>query len=176
MTTNERLSADLVKIGSGCKIAPTVLFLQSDDGGSRGITIGCNVTIRDYSIIYDGASVGDECTIDHMVIIRESVKIGSRTRVMNRTEIGRDVVIGNGCRICGFIANRCQIGNECSSFGQLLHCYPMHGGGRVEPSPIIGNNVTIGWNAIIVGGLKIADGKFIPAGKLQSECKKLPPL
>lgn len=165
-----RLDKKYLIIGKNARIASRVLFLLPERiQDNNRIVIGNDAIIRDGSIIYGGAVIGDNVTIDHYCIIRESVHIGHKTRILNFTEINRDVQIGISCRIGGFLANRVYIGDNTSSFGYLVHKYPNHGSGIYEATPHIGDNVIVGQSAIIAGDIKIPSGNKIKAGQLVTE-------
>lgn len=164
-----------IRSGSGSKVHKGVIFVPSERNGlEHSISIGDNVIIRAGSIVYAGACIGDNVTIDHYCIIREGADIGEGCRIRNYTEIGRDVIVGRGCILSGFIANRVKIGENTSSFGHLVHRYPDHGEGYEEASPIIGDNVIIGTQAIIAGEVVISHGERIKAGQLVTYSSKVP--
>ena len=165
-----RISANELIIGCKARIAPTVIFLLPErEQPNQNIIIGDNVVIRDGTIVYGGVIIGDNVTIDHYCIIREGVQIGGNTRLMNFTEVNRDVRIGFGCRISGYLANRVEIGDSTSCFGQIIHNYPEHGDGYYEQSAKIKDNVIVGRLAIISGNVTVQSNKKIRAGKLITE-------
>ncbi len=158
-----------LKKGTGCRIARSVCFLESDCHGAGSlVSIGNGVVLREGSIIYGGVTIGNNVTVDHYCVIREGTAIGDGTRIMNYTDIGRDVRIGRDCRIAGFLANRVVIGCGTSCFGSILHVYGSHGGGRVEEAPVIGDGVVVARGAVLAGGIRIADGARIRAGEVIS--------
>ncbi|MCD4744704.1 MAG: hypothetical protein K8R58_00215 [Bacteroidales bacterium] len=161
----ERLNSKEIIIGANCSIAPTVIFIRSNlEGNSNRIFIGDNVVIRDGSIIYDDVFINNGVIIDHFCIIREGSNIGANTRIMNSTHINKNVLIGENCRIGGLIASRVKIGKNTTSLGHLVHRYSEHGKGRIEDSPVIGDNVIIGRLALVVGGVSIASYSRVKAG------------
>ena len=72
--------------------------------------------------------------------------------------------LGRGARLYhgfGLVINPfAVIGDNCT----LRHCTTIGNGGAGDRSPVIGNNVDIGCNVCIIGGLRIGDNVSIGAG------------
>lgn len=165
----KRLAMCHIDCGVDCRVAPTVLFLLPDNKeGAENVHIGDRVTIRDYTILYAGCWISEDCTVDHHCTIRESAWIGPRTRIMNYAEVGVGVKIGQECRIAGYLGNGATVGDRTSCFGMLVHRYPCHGAGIIEPAPVIGDDVIVGRHAIIAGGVHISNGSRVRAGSCVS--------
>lgn len=75
--------------------------------------------------------------------------------------IGKDVVIGKGLRIShfgGILVEKCTIGDNCSIEQHVvIKC------ASNDSYPVIGNNVWIGSNAVIIGNVKIGSNSTISA-------------
>jgi UDP-3-O-[3-hydroxymyristoyl] glucosamine N-acyltransferase len=172
------VSTDInVVFGDNVIIHPGVLFVRPDTSHNANfnddIFVGNGAVIRSGSVIYSGCRIGEGSVIDHFCIVRERATIGFGTRIMNYTEVGADVVIGDNCRVRGFLCNRTVIGNGVSSFGRYIHAYALHDGGFIEPSPVVGDDAVIGDSALIVGGVTVPAGSFIKAGSLISKPLKI---
>lgn len=151
-----------VVLGSNASIEHNVTLGGGEDNGI--IRIGDNSVIRSGTVIYSNVSIGDNFDCGHNVVIRERSKIGNNAYILSNTQIHQAVTIGNNCRIFGFLCNRARVGNSTTMFGNLVHKYIRHGAGRVERSPVIGDNVTVGIGANVIGGVRIASECVIGAG------------
>ncbi len=89
---------------------------------------------------------------------RKGVKIGDNTYVYKNVHIdltkGSDITIGNNCCLTG-----CSILAHDASYNRT--------GGKTEFKPVvIGNNVFIGWQAIVLMGVTIGDNVIIGASSV----------
>jgi UDP-3-O-[3-hydroxymyristoyl] glucosamine N-acyltransferase len=85
--------------------------------------IGAYSVIRSGTVIYAGARLGCYLDCGHNVIVRENVTVGDHVYLKNNSEIMRGVVIGDGCRVAGVLADNSVVGNRVSTFGVLTHQY-----------------------------------------------------
>ena len=51
-------------------------------------------------------------------------------------------------------------------FGELVHKYKSLGRGEAEPAPEIMDGAFIGWNAIVVGGVRVGRRSVVGAGSV----------
>jgi len=132
-------------IGDGCYIEEGVII-------SEGVEIGCNVICSEY------------------IVIGQDSLISCNTKIHYRAQIFKRVKIGINSRIGGFICNDSEIGDNCSVYGTLVHKYRQHGGEKCDNhsigAPKIGNNVIVGFNSTIIGGVNIGDNVYIAAGAI----------
>ena len=115
--------------------------------------------------------IGFKAALMHNVEVRDKVKIGSYSYV-NQDSIIVSGVIGNFCSI-GY---RCQIGmfehpvNHISTspwiFKENKSLLGLNTFSEIHSPPIIGNDVWIGSNSIILQGVEIGDGSIIAAGSV----------
>lgn len=112
-------------------------------------------------------SIGKNCYIEHNVFFKfigvysgnRSIIIGNNTFIGNSAEfniskgivIGDDVLIASGSK---FIDH-----DHGSNVGQL-----MREQNSIEKEIIIGNNVWLGVNVVVLKGVKIGDGAIVAAG------------
>lgn len=135
--------------------------------GKRKITyIGDNTFIGPNVIIGEGAKIGVNCLIEQNCFIGEYTEIGMHTFIRYGCQIYRHVKIGNDCIISGFICNNTKIGNNVEFFGKCIHRYLGRNIDRDEPAPVIGNNVFVGFNALIIGGIRIGNGVTTKVGAI----------
>jgi len=141
------------------------LDLSDLDNRSDGETIiGSNCCIRFGSIISTDTHMQDRVYCDVRTQIGARCRIGSDTQILYGARIYNDVKVGSHCRIGGFCCDRCLIEDVVSSFGNLIHSYRTPTGGLIEPSPVIRSGATVGWGAIIIGGIEIGRNSYVAAG------------
>jgi acetyltransferase-like isoleucine patch superfamily enzyme len=156
-----------VEIGQNCKIGNHVTIYP-------GTKIMNNVSIRDYSCIEKNAQIGNNVFISNYAHIGKNVMIGDSTLVLYEAKIYDGTKIGKHSRIGGFVAENTVIGEHVTVFGRLIHSFrdPTHWSGGEEP-PTIDNFVVVGFNAIVIGAIKISHHVYIAAGAVVS--KDVPP-
>ncbi|MDQ2977160.1 MAG: hypothetical protein M3R69_17335 [Acidobacteriota bacterium] len=120
--------------------------------------------VRYGSVISVGSSLAEEVYCDVRTQVGANCRIGSRTQLLYGSRIYNDVIVGSDCRVGGFCCNRSVIEDKVSMFGELVHAYRKPVGGLIEPSPVIRKAATIGWHAIIIGGIEIGEGSYVAAG------------
>lgn len=125
------------------------------------VKLGKNVKIFSFANLY-GCEVGDETKIGTFVEIQKDSKIGSRCKISSHTFICSGVAIGDNC----FIGHGVMFINDN---------YPrsVNERGEIEgeedwsgryAQTTVEDNVSIGSNATILGGIIIGDGALIGAG------------
>lgn len=157
-----------VEIGDNCYIGPNAVIMDNCIiGNNCKINAGAIVsyaTIGDNSIIYNGASIGQDGFgfahdngVNHKIIQLGIVEIGKDVEVGANACVDRgaleNTIIGNGTKL----DNMVQIGHNVK-IGQgtvIAGCTALAGSSQ------IGNYVQIGGNASIAGHLKINDGAKI---------------
>ena len=101
-----------------------------------------------------------------------SESIGSGTNIGALSHIGRDVTIGEKCKIQGlvYIADGCIIGNEVFIGPNATLTNDRHppSGGKWSPV-VVEDKVVIGANATIVAGVRLCEGCVIGAGSVVTE-------
>lgn len=140
--------------------------------------IGSDSIIKKGASVANNAKIGSNCLITSNVLIGSDVSFGDYSYVNSDTRINSGI-IGKFCSI----SYGCQIGmnehptNFISSSPFLYGPNNIFG---VDPyfqenhtPPVIGNDVWIGSQAIILQGVKIGDGAIIAAGAVVN--KDVPP-
>ena len=156
-----------VEIGQNCEIGNYVTIRS-------GTKIMDNVSIKEYSYIEEDTIIGKNVSIEPYSYIGKKVTIGESSLILYRAEIYDGAKIGKHCRIGGFVAENTIIGDYVTIFGKLIHSFrdPTHWNGG-EISPIIDSYVVVGFNALIIGKVKIGHHVYIAAGAIVS--KDVPP-
>jgi len=122
-----------------------------------------------YTIIEDGAEIGEGTVIWHYALIRTGAVIGEGCVIGSRVEIGPGVRIGDGTHIGADtqVHHPAQIGTRCFISPQVFISndkYPMIRDNFKPQGVVIGNDVIIGAKTAIVGGVQIGDGAFVAMG------------
>ena len=126
--------------------------------------------VADNTIVEEGVTIGEETKIWYFSHIREGAKIGSKCNIGDYCYIDKKVIVGNDCKI----------GNNVSVYeGAILKDKIFIGNGTKftnvrKPKAIkkakkfldtiIEDNVSIGANCTIVGGVKIGRNSIIGDG------------
>lgn len=138
------------------------------DGMSTNPTyIGKNVQILSNSVVYSDVRIDDKTIVYEHSRIGPGTRIGSHCKLRYGTQIYTDVSIGNNCIISGFCCSRSSIGSDSTMLGNLVHKY--HTGwidNLKEPAPKIDEHVIVGYNALIIGDIKISKLVYIGAGAI----------
>ena len=119
----------------------------------RDVKFGSNVTVVNPANLYE-CEIGDNCFIGPFVEVQKGVKIGSGTRVQYHSFICELVTIGENC----FVGHGVMFVNDLFRTGA-----PAAGKQELWVSTFIGNRVSIGSNATILG-VSICDDVVIGAG------------
>lgn len=145
---------------------------------STSTVIGEKSLIHSGTIIYSGVQLGRESMCEDRVVIRWDTTIGDYTKVLRNGFVGAKVTIGAYCHIGNMVGNDTVIGNYTTSFGELVHQFLVLGSGEQtdtysqydvggkDPAPYIGDYVTIGSKALVVGGVTIESRSFVAAGAI----------
>jgi len=132
-----------------------------------------------FSLVADDVKLGKNVKIYHFTNLY-GCEIGDDSQIGSFVEIQKDSIIGNKCKISShtFICSGIEIGDNCFIGHGVMFIndnYPqsVNDKGNLEKEhdwadrfkgSIIGNNVAIGSNATILGGLSIGHNSIIGAG------------
>ena len=137
---------------------------------SKDVKLGRKVKLAPFVNLY-GCVIGNNSKIGAFVEIQKKAIIGKNCKISSHSFICEGVTIGDDC----FIGHGVMFINDN---------YPraVNRAGRVESeadwklrflTTKIGNNVSIGTNATILGGIKIGDSVIVGAGSVVT--KDIPP-
>lgn len=130
------------------------------------VVLGRGVHIGPHAVVGAGAVIGD-CTI-----IEPGCYVGERSRILGRgfvrygARIYSHVEIGEDCVIGGIVCNDTTIGNRVAMFGSTLHRFAGIGVSIREPAPVLEDDVTVGFGALIIGELTVRRGSIVKAGSI----------
>lgn len=131
---------------------------------NKECAVGDRVRIGPFCTVSMGASLGDDVKLDPYCRVDDSA-VGARTRLLYGARVHSEARVGSDSFIGGNVPDRTAIGDRVKHFGRLVHIpRGTDWDGDVDPSPIIGNDVLIGANALLVGGVRVEDGAEIGAG------------
>jgi diadenosine tetraphosphate (Ap4A) HIT family hydrolase/acetyltransferase-like isoleucine patch superfamily enzyme len=130
------------------------------------ISIGTGSIIRSGTVLYRDVKIGERFECGHNALIRENSSVGSDVCLYTGSQVQKGVTIGDRCIVSGWVGNSSIVGNDVKMFGELVHKYKSSGRGALEPAPEILDGAFVGWNAIVVGGVKIGRGSVVGAGSV----------
>lgn len=156
--------------GQDVEIDVNVLFEGKVTLGNN-VSIGANVIIKDSTIgdgseilpnsNIDGAKIGEETAIGPSARIRPGTILSERVKIGNFVET-KNVVIGAGSKAnhLAYIGDA-EIGENCNIGAGTIFC---NYDGANKHKSILGDNVFVGSNSVLVAPLSLDDNSFIAAG------------
>lgn len=125
--------------------------------------LGKNIFISKFVNIY-GCSIGDDCKIGSFVEIQKDVVVGKKCKICTNIVLCSGVTIGNEC----FIGNGTIFINDkyprSTNIEGSLEAFPDWKDRYIRT--VVGNNVSIGSNCTILGGINIGNHAVIGAGSV----------
>lgn len=100
------------RIGAGVRIGPFCeIGVPAPSTSTQPLWIGQGALIRSHSVLYQGATLGDDLETGHRVTIRERTKVGRGVRIGTDCDIQGDCEIGDWARLHSgvFVAKLSQI-------------------------------------------------------------------
>ena len=159
-----------VKCGKDCVIDVNVIFEDTVTLGDN-VEIGANTVIR-AATIGDGVQILPGTNIDGATIGKDGV-IGPYARIRPGTTLDEGVKIGNFVEIkssqigAGSKANHlayigdAEIGQGCNIGAGTIFC---NYDGANKHKSVLGNNVFIGSNCVLIAPIRLEDEAFVAAG------------
>ncbi|MBL4581490.1 MAG: bifunctional UDP-N-acetylglucosamine diphosphorylase/glucosamine-1-phosphate N-acetyltransferase GlmU [Gammaproteobacteria bacterium] len=142
----------VVSLGNGVKIGANVIIKDSKIADNVSILPGSNI---DGAEIGEGASVGPYARIRPGTVLKENTKIGNFVETKN-------AVIGKGSKAShlAYIGDAILGENVNIGAGTIFCNYD----GVNKHKTIIGDNVFVGSNSVLVAPVTLADNTFVAAG------------
>lgn len=131
------------------------------------VEIGERCLIFNQVVIYEGSRLGEGCVVEDRVRVGYDVHVGRDVRLIYGAYLCDRVQVDDGARVAGFVCDGAQIGTQSSVMGQLVHEYsrPHCRWWEVdEPSPVVHEDVVVGFGATVVGGVELGPRSYIAAG------------
>lgn len=169
--------APTVTVGEGCVFGCAKEARLLDDqarpnGFARQpapVVIGERCLVFNHVVIYEGSQVGPDCVIEDRVRIGYGARIGAGVRLAYGAYLCDRISVGDGARVAGFVCDGTAIGKRTTVMGQLVHEYsrPHRGWWEVdETSPVVEDDVVIGFGAIVIGGVRVGPRSYVAAGAI----------
>lgn len=183
--------AELVKLYSKCQIADDVTIgefsvigkparphhdklinnveIPNEIEPSRITYISDRCCIGTHVLIEEGANIGHHSIIESKCVIESDTIVGKYCFLVQGARVCRESKVGNHCIIGGLTAERSIVGNNCRIFGRLLHKQDDPGlpwDDNIELAPVLGDNVFVGTESLIIGGVTLSDNVYICAGAI----------
>jgi acetyltransferase-like isoleucine patch superfamily enzyme len=125
------------------------------------------VKILPNSVVYSGVTIGKDSEIFEHTRIGSGTTIGEKCKTRYGAQIYTNVIIGNRSIISGFACSRSRIGSNCTMMGNMVHRYDKGWiDGLKEESPVMEDHVIVGFNALLIGNIKISKYVYIAAGAI----------
>jgi acetyltransferase-like isoleucine patch superfamily enzyme len=177
MSDRELVDPEYAVVDQTAEVDPTAIVGRAYrpllDGRQGGVpektTIGREVWIGPYCSIGRGVWLGEHSIVQEYSVIEDGAWIGGHVLIRQRTTVCGGTRIGDGCIVSGHIGEGVLIGSNCRVFGQFIHQQldPTKGWddpGSEEPSAVVEDGAFVGWNAIVIGPVKIAGNAYVCAG------------
>lgn len=141
-----------VMLGDNVKIGPNTIIKDSSIGNGTQILPGT---------IIEGATIGEETTLGPNARIRPGTILGNRVKVGNFVET-KKAILGEGTKAnhLAYIGDA-EIGKNCNIGAGTIFC---NYDGANKHKTILGNNVFVGSNSVLVAPVKLEDDSFVAAG------------
>jgi bifunctional UDP-N-acetylglucosamine pyrophosphorylase/glucosamine-1-phosphate N-acetyltransferase len=156
--------------GSDVEIDINALFEGKVTLGN-GVKVGANVCIKDCTIadnahilpgsIIEGADIGERASVGPYARIRPGTVLKQDTKIGNFVET-KNAIIGKGSKAShlAYIGDA-ELGENVNIGAGTIFC---NYDGVSKHKTLIGNNVFIGSNSVLVAPVKLADNAFVAAG------------
>lgn len=141
-------------IGEGCTIRPGVRIVNS--------TIGNGVEVKDNTFITD-STVGENCTVGPMAHLRGHAVMADKSKVGNFVEL-KKTTLGKGSKASHLTyLGDATIGEKTNIGAGTITC---NYDGKNKHATIIGDNVKIGSDTMLVAPITVGDGAVTGAGSV----------
>ena len=141
-----------VTLGSNVKIGPNVIIKDSSIGNDTQILPGT---------IIEGSTIGEETILGPNARIRPGTILGNKVKVGNFVET-KKAILGEGTKAnhLAYIGDA-EIGKNCNIGAGTIFC---NYDGANKHKTLLGDNVFIGSNSVLVAPVKLEDDSFVAAG------------
>lgn len=113
----------------------------------KNVIVGDNVDIQNYVLLKPGTVIGNDCYVDSYVLTSGNCQIGNNVKMRYRTVIARNVIIEDDCFFTAGVKT----------------IFLDHSATATEKPLLIKRGCYFGDNAIIMGGITIAEDCIIGA-------------
>ena len=118
-----------------------------------------------------GAFIGPDTILHGDCRVECNARLGSGVLVTYRAWVDLEARIGDDSVIGGFVCERAVVGRGCRVFGDLAHSQldPLAGWDddeAEEPSPVLHDEVFVGWKAKVIGPVVLETRAYVCAGAI----------
>lgn len=163
-----------------------------DLAAGSGVTVGRDCILRSGTVVYEDVVLGDRVQTAHNVVIREGARIGDGCVFGSGAAVLDHAVLGRNVRVMeqALVSEGALIGNDVFIAPQVSSTRGRHmlgafvAAGRMtpeeadeierryadpaEPSVVIGDDVRVGANSVLLAGVRLGRGAVIAAGSVVS--------
>ena len=175
MSADPTSSRPNVRLGPGAELDEPIFLGRPPRGRKPGelpLVIGSNATLRAFTVIYAGTTIGDRFQTGHGASIREDNIIGDDCSVGTNAVLEFGNRVGNGCRIHSLaFLEMVTLGNHVFVGPNVVFTDDPHPMGcprykECKGGAIVEDLVKIGAGVIVLPGVRIGRGALIGAGSV----------
>jgi UDP-3-O-[3-hydroxymyristoyl] glucosamine N-acyltransferase len=141
---------------------------------TRKTSIEAGCWIGEQVYVGEGAVIGPGSILHGQVRVESDVTLGNNVLLMYRSFVDVGATIGDDCHIGGFVCERATVGRRSRVFGDLIHRQhnPLlswdHPDSQ-EPSPVLEDEVFVGWGATVIGSVVLGERSYVLAHAIVSK-------
>ena len=142
--------------------------IEELDSISDGAKIGRSCIIRSFTIIYEGAELGDRVETGHGVLIRERSRIGSNSRIGSFSQLDGEVHVGENVNIQSmvYLPHLTWIDDNVFIGPNVIVTNDRYPVSRRLRGVRIGRGAVIGAGAVLIAGIEVGENSVIAAGSI----------
>ncbi|MCD6260564.1 MAG: N-acetyltransferase [Thaumarchaeota archaeon] len=142
--------------------------IEELDSISDGAKIGRSCLIRSFTIIYEGAELGDRVETGHGVLIRERSRIGSNSRIGSFSQLDGEVHVGENVNIQSmvYLPHLTWIDDNVFIGPNVIVTNDRYPVSRRLRGVRIGRGAVIGAGAVLIAGIEVGENSVIAAGSI----------
>ena len=135
---------------------------------SDGAKIGRGCIIRSFTVIYEGAELGDRVETGHGVLIRENSKIGSNSRIGSFSQLDGEVHVGENVNIQSmvYLPHLTWIDDDVFIGPNVIVTNDRYPVSRKLSGVKIRRGAIIGAGAVLIAGIEVGENSVIAAGSI----------
>ena len=142
--------------------------IEELDSISDGAKIGRSCIIRSFTIIYEGAELGDRVETGHGVLIREGSRIGSNSRIGSFSQLDGEVHVGENVNIQSmvYLPHLTWIDDNVFIGPNVIVTNDRYPVSKRLSGVKIGRGAVIGAGAVLIAGIEVGEDSIIAAGSI----------
>jgi acetyltransferase-like isoleucine patch superfamily enzyme len=148
-------------------------LVDEPDNSPLTTTLGRGTCVYPFSIVHQGAKLGRDVSVSEFSRIGSQTVVSDAATIEYGAKIYDGVKVGEESVVAGFCCNDSKVGSHTTMLGHLVHKYPTGMSASLwnttserPPAPTVEDNVVVGYNAIIIGGITIGHDSYVGAGAI----------